>query len=109
MSNGHQIATTILEQLGGNTFIAMTGAKHLLHGTSELQFHLPARTAKDGINAVRIELLPNDSYKMGFYKIRSRGLKIDVIASHENVPAEALRSLFTRETGLDCTLGTMKG
>lgn len=25
----------------------------------------------------------------------------------QNVPAEALRGFFTRETGLDCTLGTM--
>lgn len=104
-SNGHTIATTILEQLGGSMFLVMTGAKHLLHGEHELQFHLPKKY--NHINAVRIELLPNDSYKVDFYNIRKRGLNIDTIASHENVPAESLRGLFTSTTGLDCTLGTM--
>ena len=39
-------AATILEQLGGNKFRAMTGAKNFLDGGSYLSFHLP-RGAKE--------------------------------------------------------------
>jgi hypothetical protein len=114
MSNGHQIATTILEQLGGHQFIAMTGAKDFLHGDDYLQFRLPRGTANKATN-VRIDLLPNDSgYKMTFYKVSKKldktlGFKTyhtETLKEFEAIP-ENMREAFTRETGLDCTLGTM--
>lgn len=46
--SGKEIATTILKQLGGNRFLAMTGAKHLAYGDNDLRFRLPK--AKDKIN-----------------------------------------------------------
>jgi len=118
MSNGHQIATTILEQLGGSKFLVMTGAKDLLHGDDHLQFRLPRGAAvRNKATNVRIELLAGDyGYKLTFYKAsrkldKTLGFKIpsiETISETEVIP-ENLREVFKRETGLDCTLGTMKG
>ena len=35
------IAQTILQQLGGNAFVAMTGSRNLLDCGSSLRFNLP--------------------------------------------------------------------
>lgn len=49
-----EIATIILEQLGGGKFLASTGAKNLAYGEEEkgpfLQFKLPANFAKNRIS-----------------------------------------------------------
>jgi hypothetical protein len=88
------IATTILEQLGGNKFRVMTGAKGFMGEANSLSFKLPARFAKDGINFVRITLDASDTYSVAFAK----GTK--VLASFEGIYAEDLTALFTRTTGL---------
>jgi hypothetical protein len=68
------VACVILHQLGGQRFVAMTGAKFLLAHESALSFHLPSNFAKNGINRVRIDLAPTDLYDVTFQ--RARGLKI---------------------------------
>lgn len=115
-SNGHTIATTMLEHIGGHKFIAMTGAKDFLHGEDHLQFRLPRGAAvRNKATNVRIELLAGDNgYKLTFYKVsrkldKTLGFKmphVETISETEVIP-ENLREVFTRETGLDCTLGTM--
>jgi hypothetical protein len=100
-------ATTILQQLGGQRFIAMTGAKNILGGAAELQFHLPAKFAAKGINAVRVELTANDDYRVKFYKI-GRGLKCAIVAEFDGIYANQLRDVFTATTGLQTSLGTMQ-
>jgi hypothetical protein len=63
------IARTIMEQLGGRRFITMTGARDFMDFGNTLQFRLPSRFAKDGINQVRITLTPADLYDMEFGKV----------------------------------------
>jgi len=52
------VANTILEQLGGRKFIAMTGARNFVGDFSGLSFRLPGAGGycKDSINCVKIEL-----------------------------------------------------
>ena len=101
MTNGAQIAQTILAQLGGNRFIAMTGANALLHGDDHLQFRL-GRGALNKATNCRIRLLADDSgYVMTFFKIRGADCK--QLSEFEVIP-ENLRETFTRATGFDCSL-----
>ncbi len=97
-----EIAKTILEQIGGNRFIKMTGAKNLLAHESALSFKLPSRFAKNGINYVKITLDPSDTYIMYFGKIFKH--TITDIATYTDVYFDGLQNMFTRETGLDTHL-----
>lgn len=101
-----QIAQTILNQLGGSRFIAMTGAKNLLAIKDGLQFHLPARLAKDGINCVRILLEPTDTYKVEFGRIANvqRVPTYKVKTTTEMVYADKLAATFSQATGLATSL-----
>lgn len=103
--NPDSIATTILEQLGGRRFSAMTGATNFLSDHNSLRFKLPANFAREGINLVRITLDPSDTYTMEFFKIR--GTNVETIATRDNVYSDNLRDVFTSETGLDTSLGSM--
>lgn len=98
------IAQTILAQLGGSRFMAMTGAKNFLDCGQALQFDLPARFAKGGINKVRVTLEPSDTYTVSFLKYRPRALDCQTVAEVSEVYADSLRQVFTRETGLDTHL-----
>jgi hypothetical protein len=102
-----EVARTILQQLGGNKFVAMTGARNIVGGQNNLSFRLPGSGGftKDGINAVKIELDPSDTYKVTFMRIR--GGKMSVVSEHDNVYAESLREVFEQATGLRTSLGTM--
>lgn len=101
-----QVAQTILQQLGGRRFTTMTGAKNLLAITNGLQFHLPARFAKNGINCVRITVEPTDTYAVEFGKITRRdGLPTYKALSTETmVYANNLASTFRHATGLATSL-----
>lgn len=104
------IAKTILEQLGGNKFIVMTGAKNFMAAKAGLHFHLPTRgvCAKNRARYVHIDLdLSTDTYTVKFMRLK----KFDVvtISEHSLVHAEDLRNLFTEQTGLETSLGSMRG
>lgn len=105
--SGSSVAGGILEQLGGNKFLAMTGAKQLMSfdtpGYGGLQFKLPksGARAKLGIDAVRITLEDNDTYTMRFYKGMQEVRAIGALYS------DNLRQAFTSVTGLETSLGTM--
>ena len=98
------VANTILAQLGGNRFIAMTGARNMVRSPTALSLRFGSGS-KGGINTLRVELNANDYYDVSFYKLRVGALQ--VIAKIDNVPAENLREVFTRVTGLETSLGTM--
>lgn len=98
------IAATILEQLGGNRFVAMTGANHLVAESQALTFRL-ARGGKDRINFVRIELKPLDEYRIDF--MRWHRIDFFTIAIREHVQAEDLREVFESVTELRTSLGSM--
>jgi len=94
------VADTILEQLGGNKFRAMTGAKNFLSYGPEnaLSFRLPANLSKDKINYVKITLGSNDLYTVDFKYIR--GVKVTDISKHYAVCCDELQELFTEATSL---------
>ena len=95
-------AETILEQLGGKKFVAMTGAKSFYGFEDTLRFKLPSRFAKDGINFVTIMLCADDTYYVEYGK--SWGTKYRKMAEQSGIYAVSLRAHFTTTTGLDCTL-----
>jgi hypothetical protein len=96
----NQIASTILRQLGGNKFLAMTGAKYLVAGDNFLQFTLPNRK----INSVVVRLDGDDTYTMLFNKKTNMGIDIKPIASATGVYADQLQNVFTDKTGLYTSL-----
>lgn len=93
------IAVEILNQLGGNKFIAMTGAKNFVWlEKGGLIFKLPSNFARNGINLVRIKLEPSDTYNIEFLK--SRGASLKIIGSFEMIYCDQLQEIFTETTGL---------
>lgn len=92
-----QVATTILEQLGGGRFIAMTGCKHLVSDGDALQFSFQGCQKA---NRCRIELTPMDVYRMKFYKINRRTMECPEVKSYHDVYCDMLQELFTDFTGL---------
>ena len=95
-------ANTLLQQLGGGKFIAMTGAKNLMVDQKEKSLHMRIGKNSKGINHVKITLMPDDTYKMDFGRIRKLDYK--VVRSVTGVYAEALRDVFTEVTGLYTSL-----
>ena len=91
-----QVAQTILSQLGGNKFIAMTGASNLGGTENSLSFKIGKNSKK--VTHVRIELNANDLYDVKFFNIR--GTNIKTVSEFEDVYSENLVELFESETGL---------
>ena len=101
-----QVSATILSQLGGGKFIAMTGSKNFVYGTKDngndfLQMHLTRN--KMGAKFLTIELNANDTYTMEFRKI-NRNLDVVATVKHEEVYCDMLCFLFTKTTGLFTSL-----
>lgn len=102
-----QVAQTILQQLGGKKFIAMTGASSFSGSPDTLSFRIPKTK---GIAGVRITLDQSDTYTMTFVRLK----KVNGFTDYDNIVvagvyADQLRSIFTKETGLYTSLGTMGG
>jgi len=91
-------AGTILKQLGGNRFIAMTGAKHFVKDDNKrlISFKI-GRNAK-GVNYVTIKLTSMDLYDMSFLSIRAG--KIKVKSTSKGLYNDMLQDAFTRHTGM---------
>ena len=100
MDYNKQIAQIILQQLNGNKFIAMTGAKNLCYGENYLSFKI-GRNASN-YNHIKIVLNGLDLYDMHFIKIRKcQIIKDDVI---KNVYNDMLQKVFKEKTGLNTSL-----
>jgi hypothetical protein len=98
---GKEIAKTILQQLGGNKFIAMTGAKNLAHTNKGLQMKI-GRNAK-GVTHVIIDLdKGKDLYDIEFVKVRGTSRK--TVKKLKGIYADQLGEIFTRYTGLNVRL-----
>jgi len=103
------VANTILTQLGGGRFLAMTGATNLLATNSGLIFQLPARLARDDINKVTITLTPLDLYTLTFYRMDFHTLNIQMVKEYREVTTLDLQHLFTEATGLGTGLDELGG
>lgn len=109
MENNKYIGQTILEQLGGNKFLVMTGCKNLLwdNENSTLRMTIP----KNGSKANRLWITYNwgtDTYIMRFFKYVAPRLntktytfseeKITEVAKFEEIYCDQLEELFTEVT-----------
>lgn len=97
----HEIATTILEQLGGGVFRMMTGARDFIAIERGLRFKLPSNFARGPhgcVNLVTIELTPADTYRVKFERVRAG--KVTTLDEVFDVYVDTLRETFERCTGL---------
>jgi hypothetical protein len=101
-----QGAQTILRQLGGGQFLVMTGAKYISYEEKadypNVSFRFPMCQKA---NYCKIALDWSDTYKVTFLKIR--GVECKTVKEIDGVYCDMLQDIFTQETGLYCTLGTM--
>ena len=96
------IATTIANQLtashkGLNVLAMMIGAKNFVSLDAGLQFQF-AKFAGCKSNYCSIELLPDDTYRMRLYSIRSAAIKSHYDES--GLYCDQIGEIFQRETGL---------
>ena len=103
-----EIATQILQQLGGNMFVAMTGSSRFMIMDCEKPYGLRMnlKPNKSGANFLYIYLNDSDTYTMIFkyFHLNMKTLKEKrkEIAVFEDVYAEDLQRFFTDVTGV-CT------
>jgi len=99
-TTSQQIAQTILSQLGGSLFVAMTGARDLL----QLEAGLRCRMGRGALcSHLQIDIdLATDTYTVSTYKIR--GLNCRELARVEHVYADALRGTVEQLTGFFLSL-----
>jgi hypothetical protein len=97
------VSNTILKQIGGCKFRAMTGAHDFTGFDNGLGFKLPSSFAKKGINYIKITLNECDIYDTQFLKIR--GMKITPILNVDGVYADMLQDMILAATGLRLSLG----
>ncbi len=89
-----EIALTMVRQLGGARFRAMTSARFLRDESALVVKFKGSRKA----NSLRIELNRQDLYDITFYHF------FDIVDEHTDVYADMLQSIFTDFTGLDTKL-----
>lgn len=106
------LANVILQQLGGNKFIAMTGAKNLLALENGIRFTIGRNASK--ANRVEITLNGLDLYDIKFIKHTPYKIKVDynkgtvketqeksvVLKEYNDIYCDMLQELFTEFTGL---------
>ena len=100
LTESQQVAKTILQQLGGNKFIAMTGAKNFGSSKNSLQFKI-GKNSKS-ISHVIITLKSSDLYDVEFIKLRGPSRK--VVKKVSGVYNDMLGKIFTKYTGMRTSL-----
>ena len=93
-------AAIILKQIGGNRFIAMTGAKGFAFSDKYMSFKI-GRNSK-GINFVRIAHNSMDTYDMEFGFVSVKGIKVK--STEKGVYADMLGQIFKKNTGMNTRL-----
>jgi len=93
-------AAIILKQIGGNRFIAMTGAKDFAFSDKYMSFKI-GRNSK-GINFVRIAHNAMDTYDMEFGFVSIKGIKVK--KKVKGVYADMLGTMFKKYTGMNVSL-----
>mgnify|MGYP003640613120 FL=1 len=91
-----QTATNILNQLGGNRFVAMTGSKNFIAGDNSLTMKLARNSS--GANYLKISLNSMDTYEVEFISIRGGSLKVK--HKFQDVYNDQLINIFETTTGL---------
>jgi hypothetical protein len=94
-------AQTILKQLGGAKFQAMTGANMFVAIENGLQFSFKGN--KD-MNKCRITLAADDTYVVEFFKFNRAQGTCTLVKEYGMIGVENLQAIFTLTTGLDTHL-----
>ena len=97
-----QVANTIMQQLGGNKFVAMTGAKRVTCFHNGVGFQLP--NAAQGINWVEITLNELDFYNVGFYTVTPAIIGKTAVKTVDDLDVEQMVDCFKDTTGLAISL-----
>ena len=95
------VAKTILEQLGGNKFRMMTGAKNFMGFAEGLVMKIGRNSSNS--NYLKITLNSMDTYDMEFAKLTKNGEKKSV-TEYKNVYNDLMRGTFTAHTGMYTSL-----
>ena len=95
------VAKTILEQLGGNKFRGMTGAKNFMGFTDGLVMKIGRNSSNS--NYLKITLNSMDTYDMEFAKVTRMGEKKSV-TEYNNIHCDMLTDQFTSHTGMYTSL-----
>jgi len=86
------VAKTILDQLGGARFVAMTGAKDFVGSADGVTFKVGPNPKR--VSQVRVTLMPADVYAMTFFRTgKPPQIETDVYCN-------MLDAVFTEHTGL---------
>ena len=103
-----RVAETILQQLGGNRFVSMTGAKNFVADGNTLRMSLPRNVSK--ANRLYITLDASDTYTMRFFHYSPARLnrktyawsddKVKEIKTLHDVYCDQLQEVFTAVTGM---------
>lgn len=92
----------ILQQLGGNRFIVMTGSKNFVYSNNgnTLSMHLTRNKAK--AKYLKITLNSMDTYDMVFSTLKGKKFEevLVEVVKHEGVYCDQLQEIFTEVTGL---------
>ena len=91
------VAKTILEQLGGNKFRVMTGAKNFMGFADGLAMKIGRNSSNS--NYLKITLNSMDTYDMEFAKLTRMGEKKSV-TEYNNIYCDMLTDQFTAHTGM---------
>jgi len=94
------VAKTILQQLGGRRFMAMTGSTNFLAGPDSPSFKVGRNDSR--VTHMRIVLTPADTYEME--AIRIRGTKRTTLHKSDNIYFDQLQPMFTKWTGMYTSL-----
>ena len=101
MKNNLTIAKTIIQQLGGNKFIVMTGARNIFADGQGVTMQIMKNKSK--AKYVSIILNSLDLYDMQF-KSLDKDLNLIIRAEANNIYFEDLETIFTNITGLNTRL-----
>ena len=104
MSDKHTdmtVAKTILEQLGGNKFRMMTGAKNFGARDNSLSMRIGRNSSNS--NYLTITLNSMDTYDMKFCKL-TRKFEEKSVTEYKNVYNDLMRGTFTAHTGMYTSL-----
>ena len=99
--NNLKVAETILEQLGGNKFRMMTGAKNLAGDETSLSMRIGRNSSNS--NYLKITLNSMDTYDMTFAKLTKMG-ELKSVSEYKNVYNDLMRGTFTAHTGMYTSL-----
>ena len=91
------VAKTILEQLGGNKFCVMTGAKNLAGDENSQSMRIGRNSSNS--NYLKITLNSMDTYDMKFCKL-TRKFEEKSVTEYSDVYNDMLTEVFEKHTGM---------